>query len=539
MSLFLCLRAFVSLATLACAAAVSATPARDPIVRTAQGELRGVATHGVHEFRGIAYALPPAGARRFAAAEPAAAWSGVRAANHYGSRCPQPARYGLGMSSEDEDCLYLNVTTPAAASPRGRRPVFVWIHGGVFVGGAASIYPLSHLALRGDLVVVSVNYRLGAFGFMAHPAFDAVDNGALGLEDQRLALKWVQRNIAAFGGDPDNVTLAGESAGGGSVCMHLVAPAQSRGLFHKAIVQSAGCPWHLRTVAEASAVGLAVAAAVGCTEPSTALACLRTVPVKRLLAAQAEVGKADLLTYAPSVGTPVLPMQVAEALASGGFLQVPLINGGTTDELRLFVGYDVAAGQAVTAENYAHKIEALYGTRAPRVLEMYPLSKYSSAAAALGSVLSDFLAPNGINHCQYLRMAALASRRTTVYEFEFADPAAPPVMPDPGFEMGAVHAAELPYLFPRFSNTDAVDGPVLALPSQQLADQMLDLWASFAHTGRPAARGVPAWPAYHGGASTLRLEPGHLRLFDESEAHHCAQWQRLYPLELAMPAATG
>jgi len=523
-------------AALAPAMATATTP--DPlVVHTAQGDLRGVAGRGVREFKGIPYALPPTGERRFAAALPAPAWQGVRDARRYGGLCPQPARYGLGLSSSDEDCLYLNVTAPSAPARHGQRPVFVWIHGGVFVGGAGSIYPLDHLARRGDLVVVSLNYRLGAFGFMAHPAFDGAANGALGLEDQRLALRWVQQNIAAFGGDPDNVTLAGESAGGGSVCFQLVAPQQARGLFHKAIVQSAGCPWHLRTVTEAGKVGLAVAAAVGCADPATALACLRRVPVEQLLAAQVEANKADLLTYVPSVGTPALPLQAAAALASGGFLQVPLMNGGTTDEMRLFVGYDVAAGNAVTAANYANTIEAIYGANAPGVLALYPLANYSSAPSALGSVMSDFLAPNAINHCQYLRMADLASRRVPVYEFEFADAAAPPVMPDPGFEMGAVHAAELPYLFPRFSNTPAIDGPPLAARSQRLADQMVDLWASFAHTGRPRARGVPAWPQYHGGASVLRLDPDRIRLFDEAAAHHCAQWQRMYPVELGMPVA--
>jgi len=521
--------------SLPCAA--TAPAAEMLVVQTDHGAVRGVAGHGVREFKGIPYALPPTGARRWNAPVPAAAWSGVLDASHARGICPQPSRYGLGLSSVDEDCLYLNVTTPAMPAKAGKRPVFVWIHGGVFVGGAGSIYPLDRLATRGDLVVVSLNYRLGALGFMAHPGFDAADNGAFGLEDQRLALRWVQANIAAFGGDPKNVTIAGESAGAGSVCMHLAAPGQTRGLFQKAIVQSAGCPWHLRDVAEAGKVGLTVAAAVGCADAARAVACMREVPVERLLAAQVEAGKADLLTYAPSVGTPVLPMQVADAFASGQFVRAPLLNGGTTDELRLFVAYDVVAGESVTADNYAQKIGAIYGPAAPSVLQMYPLSRYSSAASALGSVLSDFLAINGINHCQYLRAADLASRYVPVYEYEFADAAAPPVMPDPGFEMGAVHAAELPYLFPRFDNTEAHAGPPLAPASQRLADQMIALWSSFAHGGVPRAPGVRAWPPYHGGASALRLEPGRVELFDEAAAHHCAEWKRLYPVDLAIPAA--
>jgi len=523
--------------TLVAARAPASAP--DPLlVRTELGLLKGTSANGVREYRGIPFALPPIGERRFRAPEPAVPWQGTLDATGYRGICPQPPRYGLGLVSEDEDCLYLNIAAPAAPSRGHRaRPVLVWIHGGVFVGGTASIYPLARLARRGDLVVVSVNYRLGVFGFMAHPAFDPADNGVYGLEDQRLALRWVQRNIAAFGGDPRNVTIAGESAGAASVGFHLIAPDQTRGLFQKAIIQSAGFASRLRTVEDASKTGVSIATEIGCADPATAADCLRKAPVGQLLAAQVTASKAALLAFVPAVGTPALPQQGSDALATGHFVHVPILNGGNEQEMRLFVGYDVAAGARITAANYPALMVSTYGAAAPKVLELYPLSAYSSAAAAAGSVFSDYLQAVPIGHCYFLKAATLAARYVPVFEYEFADTAAPPVEADPGFEMGAVHSAELPYLFPHFSNNQALDGPDLAPRSQRLADQMVDLWSSFAHTGRPRASGMPRWPVYRGGRSVLRLAPGQTALFDASRAHHCADWQALFPDELKASTA--
>lgn len=531
----------ILLATVMVAGHTGATGvASDPLlVRTDLGVVRGALHHGVREFRGIPYALPPTGDRRFRAPEPAAAWQGTLDATTHRGVCPQPPRYGLGLKSEDEDCLYLNVAVPAAPARGHRtRPVLVWIHGGVFVGGTASIYPLDRLARRGDLVVVSINYRLGVFGFMAHPGFDAADNGVYGLEDQRLALRWVQRNIGAFGGDPRNVTIAGESAGGASVGFHLVSPEQTTGLFQKAIIQSAGFAARLKSVDEASKTGVSIAEAVGCTDPATAVDCLRKAPVDQLLAAQVAANKAALLAFVPAVGTPVLPQQGSEALATGKFVRVPILNGGNEQEMRLFVGYDVAAGARITTANYPALIVSTYANAAPRVLELYPLSNYSSPPAAAGTAFSDFMQSIPIGHCYFLKAATLAGRYTPVFEYEFADAAAPPVEPDPGFEMGAVHSAELPYLFPHFSNNEALDGPDLPPKSQRLADQMISLWSSFAHHGHPRASGVPHWPNYHGGRSVMRLAPDRTGLFDASRAHHCADWQTLFPGELSTAPRT-
>jgi para-nitrobenzyl esterase len=512
-----------------------ATRADPLLIATDRGMVRGAAGPGVLSFKGIPFALPPIGERRFAPPEPAAAWTGVLDATEYRSACPQLSRYGLTDASDDENCLYLNVTVPAAPrSSTKKRPVLVWIHGGAYVGGSSNLYPLEYLSRTGDLVVVSVNYRLGVLGFISHPALPAAHNGSLGLEDQREALRWVKHNVAAFGGDPSNVTLAGESAGAASVCMQLLAVDESRGLFQKAIIQSLGCGVHLDSVAGAGRSGEEIARLVHCNDAATVIACLRSKSIRELLDAQVTVGQANARAYAPSVGSLSVPRQGAEAFSSGRFLHVPIINGGNRDEMRLYVAYAIAAGQAVTAESYPKLLQSMYGDAAAAdALAQYPPQHFSSVPVALGTVESDYLPGNPLSNCLYLEMAADASRFVPLYEYEFADAHAPPEMDDPGFDMGAVHAAELPYFFPHISHNSKINGPDLEPPSQHLSEAMVAYWSSFAHTGKPAPAGLPTWPRYRGSADVMRFEPGEVHPFDAAAAHHCGFWRRLYPEVLA------
>lgn len=311
--------------------------------------------------------------------------------------------------------------------------------------------------------------------------------------------------------------------------MHLFAPDESRDLFEKAIVQSAACAVHLHTVTEAEAIGRKVAHLVGCNNVATALVCLRTKSVAELLAAATTAASGEPMAFAPAVGSRTLPRQGADALATGDFLRVPLINGGNRDEMRLYVGYDVAAGKAVKPANYFDNLRAIYGEKAPAVASEYPVASYTSAPAALGTVLSDFMPGGGLSNCLYLRSGRLAAKHVPVFEYEFADRGAPPVMPDPGFELGAVHAAELPYQFPHISHTYRVDGPDLNPAAQRLAAQMAAYWSRFAHSGRPQPTGLSPWPEYSSDASVLRFDAGDVGLFDASAAHHCSFWRTLYP----------
>jgi para-nitrobenzyl esterase len=288
----------------------------------------------------------------------------------------------------------------------------------------------------------------------------------------------------------------------------------------------------MRTVEDAYSVGLKVAEKVGCADPKTALACLRAVPLKALLEAQTAVAATELIAFAPSAGSKTLPRQGREALESGKVVRVPLINGGNRDEMRLYVGYDVAAGRPVTRDNYAGAIAAVYGANGAAVLAHYPVDSASSPASALGTAMSDFQPSGILANCAFLETARLAAKHMPVYEYEFTDRDAPPVMDDPGFELGAVHSAELPYLFPHFTNKTKLDGPDLAPASAQLSTEMVQYWSAFAHHGRPDASGLPKWPRFRSPGDALRLHPGRVGVFDAGAAHQCDFWQSLYPTEL-------
>lgn len=497
-------------------------------VQINEGKIRGNVKDGLMDFKGIPYATPITGNDRWSLPKPPKSWSGVLDTTKYKSSCPQMCRYGLTEASYDEDCLYINVTAPLKEDKDTKLPVVVWIHGGAFVGGSSSLYPLDFIAKSGDVVAVSFNYRLGAFGFMPHPEFDQNHNGGFGLEDQREALRWVKRNIHAFGGDPDNITIAGESAGAQGVCMHLIAPEQTTGLFHKAIIQSGSCIYPMRTAQEGNKIGLKVAELVGCSNTKDSLRCLKGKSVKELLEAAAKVGKTDIMSYVPIAGTKTVPSQGMEAVESGKFVRVPIINGSTRDEQRLYVAYAMQEGAEVTPENYGSILSTIYGKNADAVLKKYPLSKFSSAPTALGTVFSDFRPDNGLNICTSLKFSKLAANHTPIYEFLFADIYAPAVTSYTGFEMGAVHSSELPYQFPKFCNTTKLDGPELVGPSKELSQQMVEYWTSFAKTGAPKSFSAANWKQFKTNGDVLRLEPSKIKHFDAWKEHNCDFWAELY-----------
>lgn len=531
----------------------------DPVVETEYGPVTGHARNGVVEYRGVPFAAAPLGALRWAAPRPPRKWrDAARYGETFGQACPQTRRYGLTEASVDEDCLSLNVSIPADIGKGEKLPVIYWIHGGAFVGGSSRLYRLDWLAARGA-VVVSSNFRLGAIGYMAHRSLPRATNGALALADQRFALKWIKRNIARFGGDPGNVTIMGESAGAASICSHLAAPEEVKGLFHKASIQSGGCLFPLQSVREGYEFGDKVEAKLREIERRAGRdcdpdprKCLENAPIASLLQAQ-DAATANLKDWAIKVGAPHgAPRSFADALKTGRFVGVPLLFGGTRDEVKLYVGYDEqdcrrgVVEKCTTPETIDRQLEAIYSPpAAAAIIRAYDVDaeKQAGAPALRGRIMSDYNPLIGINNCLYLHTADAIRRfapKTSVHQWEFADENAPvmgvgvPRTPDPGFRIGAGHSTELNYLFPNFSNTSAIDGPDLAPASQKLADLMLAYWTSFARDGAPraGADGQPVWPAAMNAQMVLRLEPGNVALYDANAQHKCDFWRAQFPQQL-------
>lgn len=504
------------------------------VVRTDRGWVRGdFGRDGGRVFQGIPFAAPPTGALRWRPPRPAAPWPGVRAATAPARPCPQlpltllpdggPVLPGESnrTGSTTEDCLYLNVWTPAGFTGR-QLPVLVWLHGGGNAYGAGSDYDGAALAARG-LIVVTLNYRLGALGFLAHRALSAQSpddaSGAYGLMDQQAALRWVHRNIGAFGGDHGRVTLGGQSAGSADTCAHIASPT-AKGLFHRVIQQSGSCASHGAltplTLDAAERKGSGFAASVGCPDPATAAACLRAVPVTELIRAAGTTGAGSL--WGPNTGPRVLPRAPRTAWAEGRVNAVPALSGSTHDEYRYFTALyvDLLGGGPLTPASYAALIRLQHGERAAAVLDVYPASAHPSANLAYSAVGTDqrFACPARADSLLY-------GTRVPVYAYEFADSQAPPFIPAPHTPQGAFHASELAYLFPM----DAV--PPLTSAQRRLSATMTTYWARFAATGDPNGPGTPAWPRYTADGDRIQvLAPDRIGpTTDFAADHHCAFWQ--------------
>jgi para-nitrobenzyl esterase len=514
----------VLIAAAACTTATTTTPGTSKsaaqnresrlVVATAGGAVRGQAAAAGVEFLGIPYAAPPVGALRWQPPRPAAPWHGTRAATAYGPHCPQPPG-SFGRASTSEDCLYLNVFTPAGSKARNL-PVMVWVHGGSLRTGESNDYNPAGL-VRDGVVVVTINYRLGALGFLADSALASHPGGPAGnygLMDQQAALRWVQRNIRGFGGDPGDVTLFGESAGGLSTLAQLVSPG-ARGLFRRAIVESGTYQLTQQPLAAAESAGRAFAAKAGCastTAPASTAACLRRLPVSTILADENPTG------YTPDVDGAVLTQPVKTALARGQFNRVPVIIGTNHDEYRLFVAAFQFLGARVTAANYQTMIASTLGVSAAiagLIAAQYPLSRYPSPPVALGAVGTD-----AIFACHALTAEQSLARYVPTFAYEFNDESAPELfLPPAGFPYGAAHASELPYLF---GQTTVPHAAGFSAAQLQLAAAMKRDWTNLAKTGIPAA----GWPRFTGTSQRmLSLVPPapHVET-DFAAQHHCAFW---------------
>lgn len=477
----------------------------EPILTdTANGTLRGYLDEGVEHYLGVPYAQPPLGDLRWRPPQPAKPWEGILEVQDNPPACLQfiPLKKSL---VGNEDCLYLNVWVPAQR-PEQPLPVMVWLHGGGFILGKGSFsdHDGRELAAQGKVIVVSVDYRLGVFGFMAHPALNTEvaghpGSGNYGIEDQTAALRWVQDNISAFGGDPNKVTVFGQSAGAISVCAQLASPL-ARGLFQRAVIQSGPCANPLPDLAAASALGSQVAAGLGCDQTPDELACMRAQPaqdVADVLPPDPTLGFNESSTlWWPVLDGHVLPLQFMDAFESGRFNQVPVINGTTRDEATLLIWMSHNLWfKPLQAEQYPQRLDFLLDDPAlARVVEQrYPLENYASPFDALVAAFSD-----GFFKCQARWQSQAMSKYVPIWTYQFDYDQAPFLIP--WADLKAFHAAEIQFVFgrpmriPRGSFNDQ---------ESQLADSMQGYWVQFAGSGDPNGGGQLFWPAYDNSDQTM------------------------------------
>ncbi len=511
-----------------------------PVIETTSGKLAGRAEAGVVRFLGVPYARPPVGGLRFRPPEPPDPWANVREAVEFGCSAPQTelagrALPGASVGPQSEDCLYLNVWTPAAdAGLRpvlAKRPVLVWLHGGGFTTGSGSqgFYDPTALVRRGDVVVVTINYRLGALGFLFLGALGAARLGAtanVGLLDQIEALAWLRDNAGAFGGDPENVSIFGESSGARSVATLLGTPA-AHGLFRRAIAQS-GAASHGHDEQSASAVTAEFLRELQIAE--SALETLREVSVDALLAAQASVvtrriGTPGWLPFQPVVDGVVLPEPAQAAIRAGLSGSVPLLLGSNRDEWKLFAALDPrlrGLDEAGLVERVRARVPEGDPTRAKALIESYR----GSGEARVGTTPLDVfcaLETDRVYRIPGLRLAdAQRAAGGRVFAYHFTRPAA---LLDSA--LGACHAAEVPFVFGTVGSPAgrawSGSGPEVDV----LAACRKAAWASFAREGVPCARDWPEWLPYTterretmvlGTPCGMELDPGGVtrRLWNEN-----------------------
>jgi para-nitrobenzyl esterase len=452
----------------------------------------------VQVYKGIPFAAPPVGDLRWKPPQPVKAWASVRACNEYGPSCPQQnlleRLYGQKLGPTSEDCLYLNLWGPAKKSNE-KYPVMVWIHGGAYTMGSGSSRAYDGEALaRQGVILVTINYRLGPFGWFAHPSLSKESghnsSGNYGLLDQIAALQWVKRNIAAFGGDANRVTLFGESAGAGSVC-YLMASPLAKGLFHRAIAESGsafGANRHLRETwygqEPMEKMGERIAHDLGCDKEKETLAALRLKSAEEILNGSSMTTALFFSNegnrFSPIVDGWVIPDDPGAIFEAGRQHNIPLIVGTNADEGTIFM----LSLQIKSVEEYRELVRKMYGEYADDVLALYPVSSASEIRNALNRNLTESRFISGARY--FARAQSKLNPKTFVYHFTR-------VSPDPRRSMlGAFHASEIPYVFKTldagFSTYEEKD--------RDLSGKMSAYWVRFAATGDPNSAGQLNWPVY-------------------------------------------
>lgn len=502
------------------------------MVQTSEGGVTGIELNAMLAYRGIPYAAAPVDELRFAPPAPPPQHSEpLTLTENFAGECPQVSAT-TGAAAGQEDCLFLNIYTPPNAD---NLPVMIWLHGGAFVfGSGGGEFDPSRLVSQ-DVIVVTLNYRLGNLGFLAHPALES-NSGNFGLMDQQQAMAWVKNNITAFGGNPDEITLFGESAGGQSVLSHIVSPhAENAGLFQRAIVHSGSyAPFQMPKPA-AQASGKLIAEQLGCTTPAQAVTCLRALPVSAILSAQ---GSQAIPTVDAS--NDLLPKSIMQALAEGSFnTSLDIMIGSNQDEGTLFVALDEVAGKPLENEaTYRQRVADFfrpYQTATP-FDDVQIASDYLRFTAdsehlysrALSAIWTDFMfACNSQTHADSFAKASM-----NTYQYWFRDEQAPWALINPAFvsfPLGASHASDVPYvLYSQETMEKRYTGNINELNG--LAASMVDYWTQFAKDGNPnTVDGVAAvWPQVSSG-SLLILDTPSPRLDSANtfaDYHHCSYWQR-------------
>ncbi len=489
---------------------------RGPVVNTTNGSVRGFSSGGVYRFLGIPYAAPPIGNLRWRPPAPVEKWRDTRDATRFGNPCPQVTELGAfaGPPSTTEDCLYLNVFTTGASGPK--KPVIVWIHGGGNIDGSTDGYDGSKLATGGPsgtpTVVVTINYRLGLFGFLSESHLNSEGHpwGNYGLLDSQAALRWVQRNAAAFGGDPNNVTLGGQSAGAINTAANLMSQAAA-GLFHRAITQSSPIPnGFFLAAGPALTNGNRFAAAAGCSNA----ACLRNLTAERILQLQGTPNANGPYVTGPIVDGTIVPMPPETAWTTGAYHHMPILGGTTRDELT----FGLAITEYFSGPPQVALTPAQYtANNSPAVLARYPLSAYGgNPTAAQNRVITD---PFKCNGYRVLTQQAATNGSYPVYGYDFSYRRAPfyfPQMPNPYdttgfFQALAYHTADIQFVFPKWHggnlgvNLDQLTGKPREIQGAEIAlsDQIVGAWTKFAKYGNPNGTGNSPWPRFTSGSPIM------------------------------------
>jgi para-nitrobenzyl esterase len=493
-----------------------------PVVTTDKGDVQGEARSMVTSYKGIPFAAPPVGDLRWKAPAEADAWTGVLDGTEFGGSCTQGTGWDPGYEEPtlNEDCLYLNVYRPSNDS--ADLPVFVWNHGGGNVAGAGRDTNPDKFVTRSDVVYVTINYRVGAMGWLDTSELEA-DNpdgsaGNFGLLDQQAALRWIETNIGAFGGDANNVTLAGQSAGASNTCAQLASPG-AEGLFDRAILQSGGCSARTPEVAQES--GAQFAEALGCTDSATQLECLRNATPAEVLAAQTEYRQSG-----PVAGNEVLPVDPLELLKAGELTELPVIVGGTSDESQqsVFGTYDYV-GNPITEASLSELITTTYPESAADVAAAYPVANYVSPTVAWGDIQSDQRA------CRDQTLRERLSANTDTYAYEFAEQDGPPFTSiwrlGVDYPFGATHVNDLGYLWDYL-------GTSLPFSTDQvsLSNQMISYWSSFAINGAPTVEYAPEWPVFETDGQLLQFVAPSAEVVSTdvvAAEHGCELWDEVSP----------